>query len=367
MAQWEDDQSPLSSKKKQPYMLLPKVPEVRTCIDTGGRRRKVDFEVAVLCLIFLKILFSSGTLYFVSSVYTNILWGTWRLSSIARIPRLFRVWYLNNFLITTVTLKNKSKNRRHSKSVKFLALVTVIRILKCNSKFSRPIPVSFFGRVKNYISSTSIINTPSHFHQISEYPLWMLHLYLNFFKYLNFSSVLFSNNFTFWFMYYSSVVSKTRQEIVVSISKIKCLIRNIRRKLEPNKLKYLTIDSYLTYICFLRFSFIVDSGSRKWWIDQGLWKSLGALYKYSSLAYVGDVPCGQYINNSNTDSKHSLFNTTQKVTIVLLVASFCSLLLWKGNDHSEDMGRIVTAKNHVEKNLGNFVASLLPLCLVMLV
>jgi hypothetical protein len=348
-------------------MLLRKVPEVRTLIDTGGRRRKVDFEVAVLWLIFLKILFSFGTLYFVSSFCTDILWGTLCLSSIARILRLFRSWYLNSFLVTTVSLKDKSKNRRHSKSVKFLALLTVTIILKSNSKFSRPIPISFFRREKNYLRSTSIIDTLLYFHQISEPPLWMLHLHLNFFKHLNFSSILFANNFPVWFMYYSSVVSKFRQGIFVPISSNKCLIPNIRRKLEPNKLKYLTIGSYLTDICFLWFSFIVDSGSRKWWINQGLSINLGALYKYSSLAYEGDVPCGQYIYNCNTDSTHSLSKTTQQVTFVLFVTSLYFLLLWKGNDHNEDMGRIVTAKNHVDKNVRTFVASLLPLCSVMLV
>jgi membrane peptidoglycan carboxypeptidase len=70
---------------------------------------------------------------------------------------------------------------------------------------------------------------------------------------------------------------------------------------------------------------------------------------------------------STTDGKQGLFNTTQQVTFVLFVTSFYSLLLWKGNDHNEDMGRIVTAKNHVDKNVRTFVASLLPLCLVMLV
>lgn len=348
-------------------MLLRKVPEVRTCIDTGGRRRNLDFEVAVPCLIFLKFLFSFGTLYFVSSFCTSILWATWRLNSIARILRLFRGWYLKSFLVTTVSLKNKSKNRRHSISVKFLAVVTVIRIPKKFSKFSRPIPISFFGKVKNYIRSTSIINILLYSHQISEPPLWMLHLHVIFFKHLNFSSILFANNFPFWFMHYSSVVSKSRQAIVLPISANKCLVLSTRRKLEPNKLKYLTIILYLTDICFLRFSFVVDSGSRKWWINQGLSKNLGALYKYTSLAHEGDVPCGQYVHNSHTDSKHTLFNTTQQVTCVLFVTSFCSLLLWKGNDHNEDMGRIVTAKNRVDKNVGTFVASLLPLCLVMLV
>ena len=348
-------------------MLLRKVPEVRTYIDTAGRRRNVEFEVAVLCLIFLKILFSFATLYFVSGLCRNIFCGTWRLSSIARIQRLFRSWYLNSFLATTVSLKTKSKNRRHSISVKYLALVTVIRILKSNSKFSRQIPISFFGRVKNNIKSTSVINTLLLFHQISETPLWMLHLHFIFFKHLSFSSVLFANNFPSWYMYYSSVVCKTRQETVVPISTNKCLIPSARRKLEPNKLQYLTIGLYRTDICFLWFSFILDSGSRKWWINQGQPKHLGALYKYSSLAYECDVSCGQYMYKSTTDGKQGLFNTTQQVTFVLFVTSFYSLLLWKGNDHNEDMGRIVTAKNHVDKNVRTFVASLLPLCLVMLV
>lgn len=348
-------------------MLLRKVPELRICIDTGGRRRNVDFQVAVLCLIFLKILFSFATLYFVSSFCTNILWRSWRLHSIARILRLFRGCYLYTFLVTKVSLKNRSKSRRHSKSVKFLTLVTLIRTLKRNSKFSRPIPISFFGRVKNYIKSTSIINTLLHFHLISEPPLWMLHLHLISFKHLDFSSVLFANNSPFWFMHYSSVFSKTRQGIFVPISTNKCLIPSSRRKLEPNKLKYLTIGSYLTDICFLWFSFIVDSGSRKWWINQGLSKNLGAFYKYSSLPYEGNVPCGQYMYNTNTDSKHSLFNTTQQVTFVLFVTSFYSLLLWKGNDRNEDMDRIVIAKNHLDKNVRTFVASLLLLCLVILV
>lgn len=348
-------------------MLLRKVLEVRTCIDTGGRRRNIDLEVAVVCLIFLKILFSFGTLYFVSGLCIYILCGTWRLSSVARLVRLIRGWYLNSFLVTTVSLKNKSKKRRHSKSVKFLALVTVIRILKINSKFSRPIPISFFGRVKNYLSSTSIKNSLLYFHQISGPPLWMLHLNLNYFKYLNFFSILFANNFPFWFMYCSSVVTKSKQGIVVPISSNKCLITSTRRKLESNKLNYLTIGSYLIDICFLWFSFIVDSGSRKWWINQGLTKNLGALYKYSTLANEGDVPCGQCMYNSNTDRKLCLFNTTQQVTFVLLVTSLFSLLLWKGNDHNVDMVRIVTAKNHVGKNVRTFVASLLPLCLVILV
>jgi len=164
-------------------------------------------------------------------------------------------------------------------------------------------------------------------------------------------------------MYYWSVVSKTKQETVVSISNKECLVPSARRKLEPNKFQYLTIGLYLTDICFLWFSSIVDSGSRKWWINQGLSKNLGALNKCSSLASEGDVSCGQYMYKSNTDSKHSLFNTTQQVYFV----SFVTSLLWKGNDHNEDMGRIVTAENHVDKNVRTFVASLLPFCLVMLV
>jgi hypothetical protein len=348
-------------------MLLRKVPELMSCIDTGGRRRNVDFEVAVLCLIFLKILFSFATLYFVSSFCTNILWRSWRLRSIARILRLFHGWYLNSFLVRTVSIKNKSKNRRHSKSAKFLVLVTAIRNLKSNSKFSRPNPISFSRRVKNYIKSPSIINILSNVRLISEPPLWMLHLHFFCFKHLDFTSILFANNFPFWFMYYSSVISKSRQIIFVPISSCKCLIPSRRRNLESNKLKYLTIGSHLTDICFLWFRFIVDSGSRKWWINQGLSKNLGSFYKYLSSTYEGNVPCGQYKYNTNTDSKHGLFNTTQQVTFVLFVTSFYSLLLWKGNDHNEDMDRIVTAKNHVDRNVRTFVASLLPLCLVMLV
>ena len=348
-------------------MLLRKVPEVRTCIDTGGRRRNVQFQVAVLCLIFLKILLSFGTLYFVSGLCKDILCGTWRLSSIARIPRIFGSWCLNSLLAKTVSINNKSEHRRHSKSVKFLTLLTVIIILKSNSKFSIQIPIPFFGRVENYIRSTYIINTLLFFHQISEIPLWMLHLHLILFKHLNFSSVLFANNFTFWYMFHSSAVSKTRQGTVVPISTNKCLIPSTRRKLEPNKLKYLTIGLNRTHICFLWFSFIVDSGSRKWWVNQGLSKTLGAVYKCSSLAYEGDVPCGQYMYKCNTDSKHSLFNTSQEVTCVLFVTSFYSSLLWKENGHNEDMARIVTAKNRVDKNVRTFAASLLPSCLVMLV
>jgi hypothetical protein len=274
---------------------------------------------------------------------------------------------LSSFLITTVSLKNKSKNRRHSKSFKFLALVTVIRILKSNSKFSRQIPISFFERVKNYIRSNSILNTLLHFHQILDSQLWMLHLHLILFKHLNFSSILFANNFPFWFMCYLLLVSRSRQGIFILISTSKCLIQSTRRNLVPNKLKYLTIGSYLTDIYFLWFSFIVDSGSRKWWINQGLSKNLGALCKYSTLVYEGDVPCGQCVYKSNRDSKHSLLATTQQVTFVLFVTSFYSLLLWKGNDHNEDMGRIGTAKNRMDKNVRTFVESLLPSCLVMLV
>jgi len=348
-------------------MLLQKVPEVRTCIDTGVRRRNVDSEVAVLCLIFLKFLFSFGTLHFVTSFSTNISWQTLLLSSIARTLLLFRGWYLNSSLVTTVSLKNKSENRRHSKSVRSLDLVTVIKILKSNINFSRQIPILFFGTVKNYIRSTSTINTLLYFHQISEPPLWMLHLNLILPIHLNFSLIFFANKFPFWFIYYSSFVPKSRQRTVVPISSNKCLIPSTRRKVETNKLKYMTIGSYLTDTCFLWFSFIVDSGSRKWWINQGLSKNLGALYKYSSLAYEGDVPCGQYMYNNNTDSKDSLFNKTQQFTFVFFVTSFYSFLLWKGNGHKEDMVRIVTAKNHVDKNVRTFVASLLPLCLVILV
>jgi hypothetical protein len=136
---------------------------------------------------------------------------------------------------------------------------------------------------------------------------------------------------------------------------------------ETKKFKYLAIGLYLTDICFLWFSFIVESGSRKWWNNQGLSKNLGALYKYSTLAYEGDVPCGQYMCKNKTDSKDNLFKTTQQVTFVFFVTSFCFLLLWKGNDHKEDMVRIVTAKNRVDRNVRTFVASLSPLCLVMLV
>jgi hypothetical protein len=173
-------------------------------------------------------------------------------------------------------------------------------------------------------------------------------------------------------MYYSPGASKPRQGIFVPIVTNKRLIIcfaiiNSRRKLEPNKLKDLTTGLYFTDICFLWFSFVVDGGSRKWWINQGLSKNLGVLYKYSSLAYEGDVPCRQYMCSSNKDGKHSLFNTAAQVTFVLFVSSFYSFLLWKGNDQHEDMGRIVTAKNHVGKNVRTIVASLLPLCLVMLV
>jgi hypothetical protein len=163
------------------------------------------------------------------------------------------------------------------------------------------------------------------------------------------------------------VFSKYRQRIVVPISINNLLIPSIRKTLEAKKLKYLTIGLCLTDICFLWFGFIVDSGSRKWWINQGLSKNLGALYKYSSLAYEGDVLCGQYMYKTNTDSKDSLSNTTQQVTFIFFVTSFGSFLLWKGNDHKEDMVRIVTARNRVDKNVGTFVGNLLPLCLVMLV
>lgn len=348
-------------------MLLWQAPKVRTSIDTGGRKRDLEFEVAVLCLIFLKILFSFATLYFVSGLFKNILCGTWRQSTIARILRIFRGYFSNIFLATTVSLKNNTENRRHSISVKFLALVTVIRILKSTSKFSRQIPISFLVGVKNYIRYTSIINTLLLLHQISEPPLWMLHLYVIFFKNLSFSSILFVNNSPFRYMYYSSVVSKTGRETVVPISTNKCLIPSARRKLQPNNLQYLTIGLSRTDICFLWFSLIIDSGSRKWWNNQGLSKNLGPLYKHPTSAYEGDVSCGQYMYKVNKDSKHSSFNTNQQVTFVLFVTSSHLLLLWNGNDRNEDMVQIVTAKNRVDKNVRTFVASLLPLCLVMLV
>jgi hypothetical protein len=200
----------------------------------------------------------------------------------------------------------------------------------------------------------------------------MLHLHLIFIKHLNFSSILFANNFPFWFMYYLPVVSKPKQGIFALIAThnrlIICFaILNTRRKLKPNKLKYLTIGLCDTDICFLWFSFIVDGGSGKWWINQGLLKNLGALYKYSSLACEGDVPRGQYAYSSNKDRKHNLFNSAGQVTFLLFGTSFYSSLLWKGNVQHEDMGRIVTAKNLVGKSVRITVASLLPLCLAMLV
>ena len=367
MAPWEDDQSSSSSKEKQPYIVLRKVSQVRICSDTGGHRRNGDFEVAVLCLIFRKILFCFGTLYLVFSFCESVLCGTSSPSSIARTLRVFRGSYLNSFHVTRLKLKNKSKSKRHSKSIKFLALLIVIRILKGNTKLYTPIPILFFGRVKNYIHSTSIINILLYFRQISEPPLWMLHLHLISLKHLHFSSILFANNFLIWFMYYSSVVSKSKQGNFAPFATNKCLISTNRRKFAPNKFKYLTIGLNITDICFLWFSFIVDSGSRKWWIDQGLSKNLGALYIYSSSAYECDVRCGQYVYSVNKDRKHSLFNATKQATSVLFVTLFYPLLLWKGNVHQEDMGRIVTAKNHVVKNVRTSVAISLPLCLVMLV
>jgi hypothetical protein len=371
MASWEDDQSPLSSssKEKQPYLLLRNVPEVTKCSNTGGRRRNVDFEVVVPCIIFFKILFFSGTIYFGLNLCENILWETWRLqvSSIARILRHFFGWCLNIFRVKKTSLKNKSRRRRHSKNFTVLELVTVIGIFNPNTKVSRQNPISFFGTLKNYINSKSITNTVLYFHKISGPPLWMFHLHLTPLKNLNFSSLLFTNNFQFWFLHYSSVVSNFKQFIVVPISTNKFLTPGTRRKLEPNKFPNLTIGLYITDIPFVWFSFPVDGGSRKWWNNQGQSKHLGVLYKYSCLVYEGDVPCGQYMHCCNKDRKHSLFNATKQITFILRVTAFLHLLLWKGNDHHEDMGRIVTAKNRVDKNVRIIAASLLRLCLVMLV
>jgi hypothetical protein len=197
--------------------------------------------------------------------------------------------------------------------------------------------------------------------------LWMLHLHLTLLRHLHFSSIFFVNNFPFWFLNYCSIVSKSKQSIFVPISTNKYLIPSTRRKLEPNKFKYLTIGLYINDICLLWLSFTVDSGSRKWWINQGLSKNLGAIYKYPCLVYEGDVPCGQYLSYTNKDRKHSLFNATRQVTFVLCVISFYHLLLWKGDVEHEDMPQIVTAKNRVGKNVRIIVASLLRLCLVTLV
>jgi hypothetical protein len=369
MESWEDDQSPLSSsssKEKQPYLLLRTVPEVTKCSDTGGRKSNVDFGVVVLCIIFLKILFSSGTVYFELNICENILWGTWRLSSIARILRHFCVWCLNIFRVKKASLKNNIRRRRHSKSFTVLELVTFIGIFNPNTEVSRPNQISFFGTVKNYINWKSIINTVLYFHEISGPPLWMLHLHLTLLKNLNFSSFLSANNFQFWFLHHSSVVSKFKQFIFVPISTDKFLTPSTRRKLEPNKFQYLTIGPHITDIPFLGFSFPVDGGSRQWWVNQGLSNNLGALYKYSCLVHEGDVPCRQYMHCCDKDRKHSLFNATKQVTFILRVTTFPPLLLWKGNDQHGDMGRIVTAEKRVGKNVRTIAESLLRFCLVML-
>ena len=329
----------------------------------------------MLRVVLVKILFFFGNLYFVLSLCKNILWETSHISYIARRLSPIGSWYLSNFVTTTVPLKNKTKSKTHSKCIELPSLVTVINPFTNNTKFARLIPISFFGRDKDYIRSVPFRNPLLFCHKISEPPLWMLQLHFIFIKNIYFSSILFVNNFPFWFMYFSPGVSTSRQEIFARVTTNKHLticfaILNTRRKLEPRKLKDLTIGLHLVYICVLWFSFIVDSGSRKWWINQGLSKNLGALYKHPSLACEGDVACERSTYSDNKDRKQSLFNTAKELTFVLFRYSFYRLLLlllWKGNDQAEDMGRVDTANNRVDKNVRTIVASLLPLCLVMLV
>jgi hypothetical protein len=250
-----------------------------------------------------------------------------------------------------------------------LSLLFVIRaylLITSNAKRIALILISFF-RAKDYIKTTPITNNQFFLHPISEPRLLMFNQHLAVLKYLRYSSVCFVNKFPFWCMSLEPGFSRPERETFASGATnwflISCFATlNARKKLQQYKLSSVPASLYfIDSFCFLLFRFIVDSGSREWWTDQGCSKNLGTICKYSSSAYAGDVSCGQYMYR-----RYSFSNTTELVASILFVVSFyISLLLWKGNDQHEDMDPVVTARNHGDRNVRITFASLLRLCLVM--
>lgn len=355
MAPWENDPSSSLREAEKSYILLRKTSEVRTFSDTGGKRKNIDFQVAVLCMTCVIKELPCGTGCFASNLCRDILW---EYSHIRRL-RFVGSFFFNSSIKVRVPFVNKNKRQRNSDN--FLLLTS-------NTKATGYILISFFRRAKHCIKPVPVTNTNLLSHRPSISPSWMLLEHLTVLKHIHFFHILFVGKFHFPFWYMSSSVGfyKHRQEsFVSSVTCTRFAKFSARKKLHRHELGDLRV--YFITFCSLWSSFIVDSGSRKWWIDQGHSKNLGPVYKHLASVYEGDVSCGQCTYSNNRDRRYSFSNTAAQVQFLLFFLCFYPLLLlWKRNDRHEDTEAVVTARNHGDKNVRTTFASLLPLCSAML-
>jgi hypothetical protein len=273
MAPWGNAQSSSLPERKNSYILLRKIFGIKSISDTGGGRRNVDLQVAVLCVTFLKSLLPGGAGCF--------LWGVSCVTSIIRKLRFVDSWFVNTSQKLRSPFINKSKNKRQCNCAKPLPVVGFIRV--CLLPPSNPIGtvISFLRRARVYVERSRIADTRLSVDTVSETTLFMLHQYSTVLTHLHFSSTACVNNLPFWFMCFSQDISKIIQHFVSNAAN-KCLInyfaaQSTRKKLQRDKVRNLWVD-------FMWLSLIADSGSSKWRLYGSLWNYAGTIHTYSCSA-----------------------------------------------------------------------------------
>jgi hypothetical protein len=279
MAPWENAQSSSLPERKNSYILLRKIFGIRSISDTGGRRRNVDLQVAVLCVTFLKSLVPVGAGCFVSSPY--ILWGPSCVTSVIRKLRFVDSWFLNTSQKLRSPFINKIKNKRQCNCAELLPLVGFIRACLLLSSNLIGTVISFLRKARVYVERSRIADTRLSVDTLSETTLFMLHPYSTVLKRLHFSSTACVNNLPLWFMCFSQDISKIIQHSVSNAAN-KCLInyfaaQSTRKKLQRNKVRNLWVD-------LIWLSLIGDSGSSKWRLYGSLWNYAGTIHACSCAA-----------------------------------------------------------------------------------
>lgn len=322
MALWENDQSSSLSEEEIPHILHRKAFEIRTFSDTGGSRKNTDFQVAVLCVTFLKNFLFRLNLYSVLSLYRDILWRTSHIGSVIR-----RLSFIRGCFCNKVQPRKKSKGKRHSNYNKLLSVLFFIRtyLLFTSGVVVIALILIFFG-AKDYKKPTEITNNQFSFHPISEPALLMLNQYSAVRKYLCHSSFLFVNKFPFLCMSLEPDVSKPERQLFTSgatnwLSVSYFATLNARKKFQQYKLSSVSvslrfIDFFALCGLFILSTVAPESGGQTKDVRKTLVQSVNTHLQPTKVMFLANNTC------TTITETEDLVSPTQR-NYLLLYCSFC--------------------------------------------